>query len=230
MTSSGTPPSSRPPAPPSGVPAAVRAQLLATEHWSLLATRGMTWSEVMGRIAVHLTVASASLVVLALVTQASGFGTAFKVLSIGLTSAVLVLGTLTGVRVHNASVDDAELLVGMNRLRAAYLEMDPTLVDYLVTSWHDDLAGVMRTYTMGAERRRLSHVVGSTSMFMAIVNTIVAGTLGALIADAAGTGPAVVAVIGAVTGLAYLGVTLAVARRSFGRPFIEARFPSAPGA
>ena len=51
--------------------AAVRAQLLATEHWSLLATRGLTWSEVMSRISIHLTVASASLVVLALVTQAS---------------------------------------------------------------------------------------------------------------------------------------------------------------
>ena len=67
----------------------VRAQLLATEHWSLLAARGMTWSEVMGRITVHLTISSAALVVLALVTQATGFGVAFHVLSIGLTSAIL---------------------------------------------------------------------------------------------------------------------------------------------
>jgi hypothetical protein len=41
------------------VPAAVRAQILATEHWSLLGTRGTTWTEVMGRISIHLTVASA---------------------------------------------------------------------------------------------------------------------------------------------------------------------------
>jgi hypothetical protein len=101
------------------VAASVRAQLLATEHWSLLAARGLTWSEVMGRITVHLTVSSASLVVLALVTQASGFGSAFHVLSIGLTSAILVLGTLTGLRVHSASREDAALIVGMNRLRAA---------------------------------------------------------------------------------------------------------------
>ena len=52
---------------PDAVPAGVRAQLLATEHWSLLATRGTTWSEVMSRITIHLTVSSASLVVLALV-------------------------------------------------------------------------------------------------------------------------------------------------------------------
>lgn len=39
------------------VPAAVRAQILATEHWSLLGTRGTTWTEVMSRISIHLTVA-----------------------------------------------------------------------------------------------------------------------------------------------------------------------------
>ena len=108
---------------------AIRAQLLATEHWSLLATRGVTWSEVMSRISIHLTVLSASLVVLALVAQASGFGTPFMVLSIGLASAVLVLGTLTGIRVANASLDDHGLVIGMNRLRAAYLAMDPSLAD-----------------------------------------------------------------------------------------------------
>ena len=145
---------------------AIRAQLLATEHWSLLATRGMTWSEVMSRISIHLTVLSASLVVLALVAQASGFGTPFMVLSIGLASAVLVLGTLTGIRVANASLDDHGLVIGLNRLRAAYLAMDPSLADYLVTSAHDDRAGVMHTYTIGHYRHPVSHIVGSTNMFM----------------------------------------------------------------
>ena len=69
--------------PTAAATAAVRAQILATEHWSLLGTRGTTWSEVMSRISIHLTVASASLVVLALVVQASGYGTAFRVLSSG---------------------------------------------------------------------------------------------------------------------------------------------------
>jgi hypothetical protein len=45
-----------PPAPP-----AVVAQLLATEHWSLLATRGTMWSEVMSRITILLTVLTGSL-------------------------------------------------------------------------------------------------------------------------------------------------------------------------
>src|SRR3954454_4956942 len=130
----------------------VRAQLLATEHWSLLAARGLTWSEVMSRITLHLTVTSAALVVLALATPTSRFEAPFFLLAIGLTSAILVLGTLTGVRVHNASIDDAVMIAGMNRLRAAYLQLAPSLTDYFVTSPYDDLAGVAQTNTMGAPR------------------------------------------------------------------------------
>jgi hypothetical protein len=225
MSSSGSQPSVDPDPAAVSVPQAVRATLLATEHWSLLATRGTVWSEVMSRISIHLTVASASLVVIALVTQASGFGSAFKVLSIGLSSAVLVLGTLTAVRVHNASVDDEALVVGMNRLRAAYVAMDPTLTDHLITSWHDDRAGVMKTYTMGT-RPMLSHNLASTTMFVNIVNTMVAGTLGSLITDAAGAGPVVIAIVGTVSGLSYLAATIEVARRTFARPSLDARFPS----
>ena len=185
----------------------VRAQLLATEHWSLLAARGMTWSEVMSRITVHLTVSSAALVVLALVTQATGFGVAFHVLAIGLTSVVLVLGTLTGLRVHNASREDAAIVLGMNRLRSAYITMDPGIAGYLVTSPYDDQAGLMATYTMGMRRSATSHVVGSTSMFINILNAIVAGALGALIADAAEAGPTATALAGPLSGAGYLAVS-----------------------
>jgi hypothetical protein len=209
--------------------AAVRVQLLATEHWSLLATRSMTWSEVMSRITIHLTVTSAALVVLALVVQASGFGTGFHVLAIGLASVVLVLGTLTGIRVRNASIDDHAVIAGMNRLRAAYVAIDPSVADYLVTSWHDDAAGVMRTSTLGVPRSLTAHVLGSTSLFMSAINTIVAGTLGALVASAAGGSAWADLVIGLVAAGAYLGATLVIARRSFGELPIDARFPTPNG-
>ena len=212
--------------PPSQQATSVRAQLLATEHWSLLATRSMTWSEVMSRIVIHLTVLSASLVVLALVAQVNGFGQAFRVLAIGLAAAALVLGTLTGLRVHNASADDAAILLGMNRLRNAYVAMDPGVEPYLVTSRYDDAAGLMASYLMGARRSRLSHVMGSTSMFINVVNAIVAGTLGALIAGAAGGPVWVIATIGAASGLTYLVVVIAVARRTFSGDAIQSRFPT----
>ena len=223
--------SSEHPMPPPDVAAeqvspGVRAQLLATEHWSLLATRGTTWSEVMSRITIHLTVSSAALVVLALVVQAHGFGTAFDIMSIGLAAAILVLGTLTGVRVHNASTDDAMMIVGMNRLRAAYIDMDPSIAPYLVTSWYDDLAGISRTYAMGYPRATVSQVVGSTSMFMVVVNAIVAGTLGALVANVAGAPVALVSVLGSAAGLGYLGLMLEIGRRSVGDGPTDVRFPT----
>jgi hypothetical protein len=182
----------------------------------------------MSRISIHLTVASAGLVVLALVAQVTGLGTAFNILSIGLASTVLVLGTLTGVRVANASVDDHTLIAGMNRIRAAYLAIDPGLTPYFVATSHDDRAGVMQTSTLGARRHVVSHVVGSTNMFMSVVNSIVAGVLGALIAHAANATATWIAVIGSLSALAYFGVTLGVSVGIFGRPPIDAHFPTTP--
>jgi hypothetical protein len=220
------PPASARPIP---VQPSVRAQILATEHWSLLATRSMTWSEVMSRIVIQLTVMSAALVVLALIVQADGFGSAFRVLSIGLSAAILILGTLTAVRVHNASADDAAMLVGMNRLRAAYVDLDPGIDHYFVTSRYDDTAGVMASYLMGVRRSVVSHVVGSTSMFVNVVNAIVAGALGGLIAYAAG-GPAwLISVIGGLSCVGYLGGSIGIGQRTFATLNADIRFPSPPG-
>jgi len=168
---------------------------------------------------------------MALVVQVSGFGTAFTVMSIGLTSAVLVLGTLTGLRINNASHEDAALVLAMNRLRAAYVELDPAMVRYLVASWHDDHAGLMHTYTLGMRRSAVSHVAGSTAMFVTVVNSLVAGTLGGLVAYALDGGSVVIAVTGVLAGLTYLGVQLEYGRRTYDGDRLNrgSRFPT-PGA
>jgi hypothetical protein len=207
----------------------VRAQILATEHWSLLATRSMTWSEVMSRIVIHLTLLSASLVVLALVAQTTGFGLIFRVFAIGLAAGALVLGTLTGLRVYNASADDAAMLIGMNRLRSAYIALDPEVEQYFVTSRYDDSAGVMASYLMGTRRSSFSHAVASTGLFIDVVNAIVAGTLGALIAEAADAPAWIIAVIGTICGLSFLWVAVVVARRRFEGRAYQSRFPTPEG-
>ncbi len=207
--------------------ASVRAQILATEHWSLLATRSMTWAEVMSRIVIHLTVLSASLVVLALVAQTAGFGLVFRVFAISLAAGALVLGVLTELRVYNASADDAAMLIGMNRLRSAYVDLDPEIEQYLVTSRYDDSAGVMASYLMGIRRSMFSHVVGSTAIFISVVNAIVAGALGALIAEAAGAPTWLIGLIGSLCFLGFVAGGVAAGERRFGRRDIhEARFPT----
>src|SRR5262249_59479006 len=55
------------------------AQFLATEHWSLLATRSMTWNEISSRTGTYLTVLSATVIALSLVANATAtFGPGFR--------------------------------------------------------------------------------------------------------------------------------------------------------
>jgi len=67
------------------------------------------------------------------------------------------------------------MLAGMNRLRGGYVDLDPGIEVYFVTSRYDDRAGVMASYLMG--RPGQLHVLGSTGMFVNLVNGIVAGIL-----------------------------------------------------
>src|SRR5262245_16104393 len=117
----------------SGVTDAVRAQILATEHWSLLATRSMTWNEVFSRAAMFVTVLSAAVVALALVAQATTFGAGFRLFALLVLPIVLLVGLATVIRLADANTDDFGLVLGMNRLRHAYLELAPELEPYFVT-------------------------------------------------------------------------------------------------
>ena len=205
------------------------ATILATEHWSLLGTRSMTWAEVMSRITIHLTVVSAFLVVLALVAQATGFGPAFKVLSIGFAATALILGTLTSLRVNSATQEDVQLIRAMNRLRNAYVQLAPEIGPFLTTSTHDDDAGHLYTLALGRRRHLPTIIIGSTAFFVFVVNTLVAGTLGALIADAAGASTAWTVVFGVAAAIVHVGVVVGLTSRVYGGPLEDVRFPS-PGS
>jgi hypothetical protein len=204
--------------------------LLATEHWSLLGTRSMTWAEVMNRITILLTVAGAGLVVLALVAQSNGFTKPFWVLAIGLNASILTLGTLTGIRVSLASQEDAQLILGMNRLRAAYVELAPEIAPYLTASAADDRAGMIQTYTLGAPRPIWAHVLGSTNFFLSTINSILAGVLGALVTHQSGGSDMLTSVLGTLTGLSYFGAMLTLGMILFRTSRTEPRFPSSPAA
>src|SRR5215472_11371964 len=116
------------------IPPAVRAQLLATEHWSLLATRSTAQSEVLSRISTFLMLVSSSIVSLALIGQVTRFDGRFTTFALVLLGALVVIGTLAQMRVGNASIEDLANVIGMNRLRAAYVELDPAIEHFLVTS------------------------------------------------------------------------------------------------
>ena len=90
----------------SGVTDAVRVQSLATEHWSLLATRSAIWNEMFTRASMYLTVLSAATVALALVAQATDFGGDFRLFALLVLPVVLVVGVGTHIRPGDARVED----------------------------------------------------------------------------------------------------------------------------
>jgi hypothetical protein len=175
-------------------PDALRAQLLATEHWSLLATRSAVWQEIFSRTGTFLTILSATVVALSLVVQATGFDHNFRIVALLVLPLVLFVGVETFVRLLEADIEDAWLVIGMNRLRHAYVELVPEFERYLVTGYHDDEAGLLQTYGF---RRGLGagHLLSGSPLVVGVINALISGVLAAI-------------VCGALGGPPWLGVTL----------------------
>lgn len=200
-----TPP---PPVPTSGSPDSLRAQLLATEHWSLLASRSTAQSEVLVRISILLTLVSAGLVSLALVGQVTDFADAFPLYAIAILSVITIIGFMTQIRVNNVGMEDLMYVLAMNRLRAAYLELDPGIRPYLMAASNDDLAGMSRTYFFLDPERNRHQLAGSTMMFVVVVNSALVGLLGAAILTAIGVRMPVPGIVAVVLGLLNVAVSL----------------------
>ena len=184
------------------------AQFLATEHWSLLATRSMTWNEIFSRTGTYLTVLSATVIALSLVANATGFGPGFRTFALLVLPIALLVGVGTFFRLIEADIEDAWLVIGMNRLRHAYLELAPELEPYFVASHHDDEPGMLKTYSF---RRRVgpTHWLSGSPVIIGIINSVVTGVLAAVVGDAAGAGETlrtITAVVIAVASAVLLGL------------------------
>jgi hypothetical protein len=188
----------------------VRAQLLATEHWSLLATRSTTQSEVLSRITTFLMLVSASIVSLALIGQATRFDRRFITFALVLLGMVIMIGFLTQVRLGNAAFEDLAHVIGMNRLRAAYVQLDPGIERYLVTSAHDDDAGIWQTYNHLMGPNPIWQPFASSTAFILLVNAGLTGVFAALVAVALDAAGPLAAAVAAVCGLAFLGISAAL--------------------
>src|SRR6266852_7830213 len=102
---------------------AMRLQILSTEHWSLLASRSLAWNESFSRDGMFLTTLSGAIVALGLVGGATGFGEAFTLFALVILPVVLFIGVATWIRLGASNYPEAQCVIGMNRIRAAYLEI-----------------------------------------------------------------------------------------------------------
>lgn len=213
---SGPPQAAAESAYPDAATRALRVQMLATEHWSLLATRSLSWNESFARAGMFLTLLSGATVALALVAQATAFGEGFVVFALLILPVVLFIGLTTYVRLLEINNEDYVWVRGMNRLRGAYLEIDPTLAQHFVTGTTEDAEGIFRTFgSLPGEPGNLDtglfHGFVTTPTTIAFVDAMLAAVLAAIVVvqlqkamlPAAGIGILAFFVAGAA--LAYFG-------------------------
>jgi hypothetical protein len=200
--------------------------LLAAEHWSLLATRSTAQSEVLSRITTFLMLVSSSIVSLALVGQVTHFGGPFVVFALVLVGMLVVIGTLTQLRLGHAAIEDLGLVIGMNRLRAGYAALDPGVERYFVTGAHDDSDSVWRTYNHLVGPRPIAQPLASSATFILVLNAALAGLFAALIAFALGAAGLVVVILGILFGLAFVVASILFGMRQYRRIQRSVLFPS----
>ncbi|WP_433165898.1 hypothetical protein [Kribbella sp. CA-247076] len=194
-------------------PQALQAQVLSTEHWSLLATRGLAWSESFSRANWFVTVVSASVVALALVADSTDFGLGFKLFALLLIPLVIVIGLATVIRLVQLNSEDVHLVAGMNRLRRGYLDLAPEAEQYFVTGHHEDMAGIMRTYGTRRTRIPAAQYLSSIAMLVAIIVALLVGALAGLVVGSFDAHLAVAIIIGFAAALITLTtLVLAIVR------------------
>ena len=197
----------------------VRMQILATEHWSLLASRSLGYTDSFSRAAMFFSVLSGTVIALALIAQAGRFETVFFAAALLLLPVVFFVGVVTIARIWNLNAEDARWVMGMNRIRHAYIEMHPELKQYFITSEHDDVRGVMTTFGLGKTPpgqhflSDLGHGLQTLPGMLAIIVAVVAGTWAALAAVAVGAPQPLAIATGAVCFLLAIATNSLVARR-----------------
>ena len=209
--------------------------ILTTEHWSLLSARSLVYNEAFARTGMFLTFLSASLVAMALVSQAMGFDRDFLVFVAVILGFDLFIGLATLGRISSASNEDLRCIAGMNRIRHAYLELAPGLEPYFISSRYDDLLGILSTYGEPTGEHPsfflgFLHALTTTDGMVGMITSVISGIFGAVVVLLVGAPPSVAIVAGLATfAVLFLGLSRA-GYRNFARfgARLGSRVPTPP--
>jgi CHASE2 domain-containing sensor protein len=205
------------------------AAILSTEHWSLLSSRSLTYTESFNRVTVFLTILSSSIVSLALVANTTGLDEEFTWAAVLLVPLVLFVGITTYVRLVQLNLDDAFTMVAMNRLRHAYVEIEPRLDRYLMSGWHDDERGVLKSMLLARSTmpRDRWHSLVTTPTVIAIISSFVgAAGAGFILARSGLSAPLSVAIAAAVMLLMSAALLRYQVRSTHQLGLVDPQFPS----
>jgi hypothetical protein len=175
----------------------------------------------LGRATIFIGILSATVVALALLAQATGFGRETLLVAALLMSVALFIGLTTFVRAVAINQEDARWVHGMTLLRHAYLTIVPELEPYFVAS-HDPAFD--RQALAHGTRQRPRNLVSSlttTSSVVAALNSLLAGSLASDLAALSGARLGTAAAIGAgvslVSAIAHVRYAATVRRRHLPR-------------
>jgi hypothetical protein len=195
-------------------------QILSTEHWSLLATRSLSWNESFSRAGLFLSIVSATAVALALVGQATAFGEQFVAFALVMLPVALFVGLATFTRLDEVNGEDFLWVAGMNRIRHAYMEMNPALEQYFISGTTDDPAGMEQTFGVHRPGSAVAHWIVTMPGMVAVIDGVLAGlVVGLAVNTISGMAMTESIVAGAVIGVAVT-VVLAFRSRSSARWFL----------
>jgi hypothetical protein len=214
--------------PPTELSSPHALQILSTEHWSLLAARGLVYTEATARTSIFVAALSGSVVALALVAQATDFGTGFVAFALVLLPVVFFIGATTFIRLGQVNWEDARWMQGMNRIRNAYLDLAPELEPYFVTSKYDDDIGILRSAMAMREPPGPAQAFASIPGVVAVIASVVAGATGGIAAVGLDLGTAGALIVGGVLFVASLAGFGAYAQRQIGRQrgMLDSLFPT----
>jgi hypothetical protein len=206
-------------------------QILATEHWSLLAARALIWNEAMSRATVFVSLLSAAIIALALLADATGFGPRTTTLAMVLLPVVLFLGMATHIRLVQINTEEVKTVLAMNRLRHAYLEIAPGLEPYITTGHHDDEKALAASYLLAGHSRLRpwAQFFQAAATIVATVDAALAATIVVLILQAADASNAALLVAGTAAFLGAWGALFSWQRHALD-PLrrMTPRFPTPP--
>jgi len=199
----GPGPEPTPPPPPGAaaddeVTAAMRLQILSNEHWSLLASRSMAWNESFSRTGMFLSTLSGAIIALALVAQATEFGEGFRLFALVILPVVLIVGVGTVLRLGMSNYHESRCIIGLNRIRAAYMELAPDLEPYMVMGTTDDMRGLNLTAAVPPGTSVTARMLASTPLLVVALEALVVAAVVAIIVFQTGGGPVAAVPFGAI--------------------------------
>ena len=203
--------------------------IMTTEHYNLRMALSMNTTEISGRSSLFVGAVSSALIALAFVGQVSHLGTAFFVFGLVVLAALVVMGLITFERVLESSNTQFMYAPGITRIRHLYLEYAPQMQPYFILSAHDDVEGTLTD--MGVMHSSGWQGFFSLAGMVAVITSVLAGSLVGLLLAAFGLPLAVTVSAGVVAFLVSVGLHQLYQWRNWlrlGRD-LSARFPGKAG-